>query len=138
MGEKALVEGQISDSIELVKKLDEKNASPTFAAWNFYPDIETWRLLIAGPVFDALVDKQEAAAYGVIIDTMMKIPHSSMSISDIKLVRSGSQFARAVAAIIGTAPDALSRDHFTDNYINGVFIKEMFVLRSVADVAVPA
>lgn len=79
MGEKALVEGQISDGIELVKNLDARKASPTFAAWYFYEDAEDWRFLLAGPAFDALLPQKEAVAYGLVIEAMADSVVSSMS-----------------------------------------------------------
>ena len=57
MGEKALVEGLINDSVNLVRNLDTSNAAPTFVAWYFYEDADEWRLLIAGPEFDHLLPK---------------------------------------------------------------------------------
>lgn len=130
MGEKALVEGQISDAIELIKKLDEKEAAPTFAAWYFYDDADDWRLLIAGSTFDGLLKKNETAAYHLMAEVMSDLSISSMSIADVKIVDSNSSLPNTVGIMIRTPPNALMRAHFTDNYVNGIFLKEMFVLRS--------
>ena len=138
MGEKALVESQISDGMELVKKLDSRKASPTFAAWYFYADVEDWRFLIAGPAFDALLPKSELAAYRIIAEAMADLEFSSMSIADVKVVTSHSSLPMTIGTMIRTSPDALGRYHFTDNYINGVFLKEMFVLRSATPTTAPA
>ena len=59
MAENTLVEGLWADSVELIKKLDEGEYSPTLAVWYFYADAEQWRLLIGGPAYDALLPKQE-------------------------------------------------------------------------------
>jgi len=48
MGEKALVESQVVDAIELIKKLDAVSAAPTLAVWYFYDDAAEWKLLLAG------------------------------------------------------------------------------------------
>jgi hypothetical protein len=138
MGEKALVEGQIADAMALVKALDARNASPTFALWYYYTDIEAWRLLIAGPPFDKLIPKSEAAAYRIIIDAISTHPVSSVSATDVKLVKTESSLPRTVGILIVTPPDALAGVHFTDNYINGIFIKEMYVIRSAARTLIPA
>jgi hypothetical protein len=130
MGEKALVESQISDSIELVRKLDEVAASPNFAVWYFFHDAEDWRLLIAGPKFDGLLKKSGSLAYHLVAEAMNKMPLSSISIADIKLVPSDSVLPKTVGIMIQTPANALMRAHFTDNFVNGVFLKEMFVLRS--------
>jgi hypothetical protein len=138
MGEKALVEGQISDSMALVRKLDVTEASPTFAAWYFYHDAEDWRLLIAGPAFDALLPAKESQAYQILAEAMNELEVSSMSIADVKLLPSEAPLIQAISVMISTPRDALMRAHFIDNYINGIFLKEMFVLRSATRTATPA
>ena len=70
MGEKALVESLISDAVALITKLDETGISPTFAAWYYYDDADEWRLLIASPALDPLMQKQEAVAYRKVIETL--------------------------------------------------------------------
>lgn len=136
MGEKALVEGQIADAIELVKRLDASNASPTLAAWHFNANIEVWTLLIAGPAFDSLLP--DSSAYGIIVDAMADMEPSSMSSADVKLVHSQSELPKTIGMIIRTPANALGRTHFTDNFINGIFLKEMFVLRSASADLSPA
>ena len=138
MGEKALVEGQISDATELIKKLDEKGNSPTFAAWYFYDDAQEWRLLIAGPAFDAQLPKHEPSAYQIVAEAMKEPAVSTISIADVKLVTSQSSLPTTVGFMIRTPADAFVRAHFTDNYVNGIFLKEMFVLRSAASAVAPA
>jgi hypothetical protein len=138
MGEKALVESQISDGMQLVRNLDAAQFAPTFAAWYFYHEAEVWRFMIAGPAFDALLTKGAALAYRHVVDAMAGTAVSSMSIADVKLVSSDSSIPRTVGLLIATPPDALVRAHFTDNYINGIFLKEIFVLRSAALSGAPA
>ena len=62
MGEEASVESQITESIALINALDASGAAPVFAAWYFFDDANEWRLIIAGPAFDALLPRQEAVA----------------------------------------------------------------------------
>src|SRR6266404_5543405 len=102
MGEKALVEGQISDAMELVKQLDARKAAPTFAAWYFYEDVEDWRFLVAGPAFDSLLPQKEAAAYQIIAEVMTAAAISSMSIADVKLVTTQSSLPKTVGIMIRT------------------------------------
>lgn len=130
MGEKALVEGLINDSINLVRYLDNSNAAPTFVAWYFYEDADEWRLLIAGPEFDHLLPKKEALAYQKISEAISSADLQSLSISFVKLVESGNPLPRALKFLIGTSPDGIVQAHFTDTTLNDIFIKEMIVLRS--------
>jgi len=130
MGENALVESQISDSIALVKQLDSGGDSPTLAAWFFYDDAGEWRLLISGPSFDSLLPKQEPVAYRKAVEAITAAHLSSLTISEVKIVASQSALPQTVRMLIRTDPKGIARAHFTDTMINRLFIKEMIVLRA--------
>ncbi|HXD32937.1 MAG TPA: hypothetical protein VN643_17565 [Pyrinomonadaceae bacterium] len=130
MGEEVLVESQISDSIVLVKTLDAQTLSPSSVVWNYFSDASEWRLLLAGPAFDALLPKEEARAYQLVAEAMTSTQLSSVTIGEVKIVKSDHPLIKATHLLIGTDPQAFVRAHFRDNRIDGVFIKEMFVIRS--------
>lgn len=130
MGEETLVESQISDSILLVKVLEDEGDKPSVVVWYYFPDAGEWRLLLAGPSFDALLPKEEARAYQRVAEALNKAQVKSLTIGEIKLVKTDYPLLKAMRFLIGTAPDAIVRAHFKDNSINGIFIKEMLVLRS--------
>jgi len=130
MGEKTLVKGLIADSIELVKTLDQSQSNPTFVVWYFYEDADEWRLLIAGPVFDQYLPRQEALAYQKISEAISSIDLQSVSISIIKIIRSDDALPKVLSFLVGTPPDGVVQANFSDTTLNGIFIKEMVVLRS--------
>jgi hypothetical protein len=132
MGENALVESQITDAIALIQRLDSQGDAPTLAAWYYYDDAAEWHLLIGGPTFDTLLKnrQQQPLAYRKIAEAMAQITPSALTMSDIKIVDSQAALPRAIRLLIGTAPNGIVRAHFTDNMLNGIFIKEMIVLRS--------
>jgi hypothetical protein len=130
MGDKALVESQVVDAIALTKELDSEGASPTLSVWYFYDDAAEWRLIIAGPTFDALLPKQEPVAYRKVVEAMAATSLSSLAISDLKLVRTDNPLPEALRRLVGTGPNGIARAHFTDTSLNGIFIKEMIILRS--------
>jgi len=130
MGEKTLVESKIPDTIRLVEKLDIDGNSPSLVVWYFYDDVDEWRLVIAGSIFDALLPKQESIAYKKIIEAIASLSLSSLSISDLKLISTNSPLPQALRFIIRTDPKGISQAHFTDTTLNGIFMKEFFVLRS--------
>lgn len=130
MGEKALVESQIADAIALIQKLDSEEAAPTFAIWYFYDDAAEWRLILAGPTFDALLPKQEPIAYRKVVEAMVAASLSSLAVSDIKLIRTDASLPKALRFLVRTGPNNIVRAHFTDTTLNGIFIKEMVILRS--------
>ena len=130
MGEKALVDDLINDASSLVKKLDELAIKPTFVAWYYYVDADEWRLLIAAPCLDPLLPKQEAVAYRKIIDALSSITPSALSVSDLKIVPTSYQLLQSLKFIFGTGPQGLARAHFRDCMMNGIFVKEIVILRS--------
>lgn len=132
MGEKALVEGLVTDTVELTKKLDQNGVSPTFVVWYFYEDADEWRLLIGGPELDKFLPKSEALAYQKISEAISEIDLPSLSISLIKVVETSGPLPKAVGLLVGTPPDGLVQASFSDTTINGIFAKEMLIVRSAA------
>lgn len=130
MAEKALVETQVDDSVALVQKLDADGYPPAFAAWYYYDDADEWRLIIAGTELDALLGKHDAIAYRKIVDAMSAISLASLAVSDIKLIKTDGPLPKALKFLIGTGPTGIVRAHCTDTTLNGIFIKEMVILRS--------
>lgn len=130
MGEEALVESDIADSVSLVQALESQGDKPSAVVWHYYSDVDEWRLLIAGPSLDALLPKEEARAYQRVAEALSKAQLSSLSISETKVVRTDSPLLNIARLLIRTGPDAIVRAHFKDNQINGIFVKEMLVLRS--------
>lgn len=129
MGEAALVESQISDSISLINSLDDGD-KPSTAIWLYLPEDGAWQLLLAGPSFDNLLPREESRAYQKIAEALSKAQLSSLTISEIKLVRTDYPLLKATSHLIKTPADAIVRAHFKDTSVNGTFIKEMLILRS--------
>jgi hypothetical protein len=132
MGETALVEAKVSDAVQLIHKLDALDKSPTTAAWYFYDDADEWRFLIAGPAFDALLPKQEAVAYRTTIEAMNSLSLSSLGVSDLKLIETKTPLIHSLRQLIGTATNSIVRAHFSNTTLNGIFIKEMIIMRSAS------
>jgi hypothetical protein len=130
MGEKALVESQIADAIALIQRLDSEGAAPTFAVWYFYDDAGEWRLILAGPTFDAFLPKQEPIAYRKVVEAMAAASLSSLAVFDIKLIRTDAALPQALRGNFATVPNIIVRAYLTDTTLNGIFIKEMVILRA--------
>lgn len=130
MGEKALVEGLVEDAAKLIRSLDATEYKPTLAAWYYYDDAAEWRLLIAGPKFDEFLPKQEALAYQKISESISAENMDNLSISLVKLVATKAPLPSTLKLLIGTGADGITQAHFTDTTVNGIFIKEMMILRS--------
>src|SRR5450759_433481 len=119
MGQAALVEGQVTDAIALVQTLDARGDGPTLVAWYLYDDANEWRLLIAGPTFDAALQKQEPIAYQKIVEALHEAKAPSLAIADVKLIASKAALPNAIRMMISTGPDGIARAHFIANTING-------------------
>jgi len=130
MGEAALVESQIADTVALIKTLESQGDKPSSVVWYYFPDAGEWRLLIAGPSLDTLLPKEESRAYQKIAGALNNSRVTSISIGEVKLVRTDYPLLNAARFLIATPPDAFARAHFKDISVNGIFIKEMLVLRS--------
>jgi len=130
MGEKVLVESKVADSVKLIQELDAGGKAPSLAAWYYYDDANEWRLLLAGPAFGASLPKQEAVAYGYLVEAMASLSLSSLTISDLKLVDTNEPLPQALHSLIRTESDEIARASLTNITLNGIFIKEMILLRS--------
>ena len=130
MGETALVERKIEEIILLIKQLDEDGNSPSLVSWYFYADVEEWKLLIAGPTYDKFLPKHEPNAYRNVIESMTKLPLETLSVSDIKIITTSSPVSQAISILVRTEPTGISQAHFIDTTLNGIFIKEMVIIRS--------
>jgi hypothetical protein len=130
MGEKTLVESQITDSIALIEQLDSSEYLPSLAVWYYYDDVDEWRLIIAGQKFDEYLPKQEPKIYRVIAEAINEKELSSINISQVKIMKSDEPLAKTMKLLVGTDPKGITKTHFVDTTINAIFIKEMIVLRS--------
>ncbi|HVC21110.1 MAG TPA: hypothetical protein VNE16_13610 [Vicinamibacterales bacterium] len=130
MAEETLVESLITDSVKLVEALDRQGDGPSNALWYFFSDAEQWRLLIAGSTFDQLLPKDEAQAYKKIATAIDEADIDSLTIADVKLVRTDDTLLVATKFALRTPSDRVVRAHFRDNTFNGIFVKEMLVLRA--------
>lgn len=130
MAEETLVESLVTDSIELIRELDKQGDNPTNALWYFYSDAEEWRLLIAGPAFDKLLPKDEGQAYQRIARAVGSAKLGTLTIADVKPIRTDDAVLKATRLALKTSQSAVTRAHFRDNTFNGIFVKEMLVMRA--------
>ena len=130
MAEETLVESLVSDSGALVKALDTQGDVPTNVLWYYFSDAGEWRLLVAGPSFDRLLPKEEGLAYQLVAQAIGSAGVETLSIADVKLVKTDDSVLTATKSVLKTPQTAVVRAHFRDNTFNGIFVKEMLVLRA--------
>ena len=130
MAETALVESQIADAVELLRLLDASGNGPTLAGWYYYEDVDQWRLILAGPTYDALLPKNEAFAYRGLAETIAASTLKSISISDLKLLPTTSPLVVGLRFLVRTSPQATVQARFTNSTLNHIFMKDCLILRS--------
>ena len=82
--------------------------------------------------FDDLLEEKggELRAYRKVVDAFAKTTFSSLSLADVKLVNSKSKLPQTIGTLITTPSKGFVRAHFTNNFVNGIFLKDMLLLRS--------
>ncbi|MDH1101126.1 hypothetical protein N5C37_08385 [Pseudomonas mosselii] len=129
MDQKPLVNGSFEASVQLLKELDKTELKPEMAAWFYYDDVEDWRLILSGKKINEFLPGKEALAYKVIAKVLGKT-EVGLAISDVKFMKTDAPLIVALSFLIGTGPDDVSKFSMSNNTVNGIFIKDMVVLRS--------
>lgn len=130
MAETTLVEGLIKDSIQLILQLDIGEYKPNKVVWYYYEDVDTWRLIIVSNEFDKMLPKEEPLAYKIIAEAINKADLSSLSISEVKLLKNDDPLMGTLGFLIKTGYNNIMQANFSNTTINGIFIKDMIILRS--------
>lgn len=98
--------------------------------WQYFPDAEAWRFVLAVPSFDEFLPKQETVVYRKIADALAEEPPIlSPSIADVKLLRTDSPFVSVVGKLINSTMSDARIEKMT---FNGIFIDEIVVIRSIS------
>jgi hypothetical protein len=129
MGETALVVSYIAAAKALVQQLETDGITPSHVLWYFFENTDDWKLLLAGKYFDSLLPKQEASAYLAVVKAHIKLSDVELPLSAIQLVKTDDPIVKAAELLMKTG-DALTVARFGNTLINGIFIKEMFIMRS--------
>lgn len=130
MAETTLVEGLIKDAIQLILQLDVGKYKPNKVVWYYYEDVDTWRLIIVSHEFDKMLPKEEPLAYKIIAEAINKADLSSLSISEVKLLKNDDPLMGTLGFLIKTGDNNIMQANFSNTTINGIFIKDMIILRS--------
>jgi len=128
MDQETLVEQQIKDGYNLIEKFDQEKFSFVSAFWFYYPDQNTWKLIVAT---DEANDPIKA--YTKLSGIMSSINKQgfSLDISQIKLLKINDQLIQALK-VIRVGGIGISSVRFTSNLINGVYIDDALIYRNVA------
>lgn len=127
MVETQLTPKLIQEGATLVEALDKAGVSPDAALWFYFPDISTWKLILAevkvgpeGPreVYRAI----QKALHGL----RNEIAH--LSLKDVALAKPDAPLIKLLAKAIATGP-GISGIRFTRNVIDGTLIEDAYIYR---------
>ena len=134
MAENTLVKEQLTNSMieagaELTAKLDESGLLVTAAFWLFMPDVNEWRLLFASP---EVRSKGPRRVYRQIQEAVSKLgpDGAAVPLSVIGVLDDAAELPRLLKYAIQTGA-GVGRIRFSKNVINGHFIDDALIYRSV-------
>jgi hypothetical protein len=130
MAEKKMVENKLEETSKLIKYLDSTDYSPSTILWQYFTDADDWRLIIAGKAFDQHLPKNELLAYKIISEALKSENIAEISMADIMIIKTTNSMLYIPNSLFRTDPKGIGRFYFQNNTVNGVFIKEMIIIRS--------
>jgi hypothetical protein len=125
MAEDALVGFDVERGAELVRALDAAGFPVLAALWMHYPDIETWKLLIATPKAN-----EPQKAYTEIRHIVDGAKLDAPDLAQIRLVLPDDQTVTTLSQAIRV--EGLSGVRFSRNMINGIYVDDAYIYRAAA------
>lgn len=127
MDQASLVETDISLGEALLKRLDKRGFSVASALWFFIPESNEWRLILATPLVDEVGPR---ATYLKIAQSEKRSSaHQKVPLERISVVSTNHPVISALSAMIRV--DGIGGVRFTNNSVNGIFIADAYLYRSV-------
>lgn len=139
MAERQLVDTDIEAGARVIGALDRTDFNVLSAFWLLMNAEDEWRLVIAGPEVDL---RGPRAAYQRIQAVLTELPEPKVDLEKISATRTTDSIVLLISSAIVTGP-GISGIRFSRNTINGVFIYDAYIYRSlplrrvVVDVARP-
>jgi hypothetical protein len=127
MVEAHLTKEMIDAGAALVRKLDERGIQPDAAFWLYFPDMQTWKLVIAQVKVGSEGPKQ---MYRQIQELMEEFSQQiqELSLDDVTLSKPDAPIISLLRMAIHTGP-GVSGIRFKNNVINGTVIEDAFIYR---------
>lgn len=116
----------IKSGEDLVKQLDASNVLVDAALWFYFPDLETWRLMLSLPEIMKMGPK---AAYKEVQKAFSKLGEDQpISLADVTITKTDAPILQLLKIAIKTGTD-ISHIRFSKNAINGQLIDDVFIYR---------
>jgi hypothetical protein len=127
MVEAHLTKEMIDAGAALVRELDERGIQPDAALWLYFPDLQTWKLVIAQVKVGSEGPKQLYRQIQELMGELSQQMHE-ISLDDITLSKPDAPIISLLRMAIHTGP-GVSGIRFKDNVINGTVIEDAFIYR---------
>ncbi|NQS96991.1 MAG: hypothetical protein HQ591_00905 [candidate division Zixibacteria bacterium] len=121
-----LVEQDISDGESLIKAIEETGFQIKAALWYYFPESETWRLIIASPEYDRKGSKE---VYSIIHSILLEVqPPIGLDITDISVVSPNKDIIKVLTDIFGGGKDVW-RMRLGHQVIGNIYIDDAILYR---------
>ena len=127
MVEAHLTKEMIDAGAALVRELDERGIQPDAALWLYFPDLQTWKLVIAQVKVGSEGPKQLYRQIQELMGELSQQMHE-ISLDDVTLSKPDAPIISLLRMAIHTGP-GVSGIRFKDNVINGTVIEDAFIYR---------
>lgn len=125
MAEDVLVSVNVERGEALVRALDDAGFPVLAALWLYYPDIDTWKLVLATP---HAASPQKA--YTEIRHIAHRAQIDAPDLAQIKLVLPTDATVSTLSQVIRI--EGIGRVRFSKNMINGIYVEDAFLYRTAA------
>ena len=127
MVETVLTKEMIDSGAHLIRRLDERSIQPDAAFWLYFPDKETWKLVIAEMQVSKLGPKQ---GYQKIQQVLREFDEEipQLALDDITLLDTDAPVVSLLRSAIRTGP-GISGIRFKGNVINGTVVEDAYIYR---------
>lgn len=134
MDKSLLVTGEFTEAMKkvgavLLRRLDTDKAGVRSAFWYYFPDVKSWKLVIASEKVDLEGPRE---FYKRVVKAIQTAPkkNPTISLNDIGVTNMSNPIVRLIGIAIGTPSNAVGDIRFSRNTINGNFIEDAYIYRS--------
>jgi hypothetical protein len=121
-----LTKEMIDSGAALLRALDARRFAVTGACWFYLENSDVWTLIIASPEVQTRGPKRIYGSIQQILGT-----GSALTLRDISVLPSDDPIVTLLKGAVRTGPHDISGIRFSRNTINGHFIEDAYIYRSV-------
>jgi len=126
MSKTKLTKSDLENGRRLIEGLDSANFNVTSAFWFYDDDVKLWRLIIVSNIVE---QSGTNVAFNLLSYLTSKDIKSEISLTDITILGTNSPLNQIVSTLISTG-NSISEIRLTDNTVNGVVLKDLYLYRS--------